>query len=659
MKNEKQLLALPWADCPAIEQKPTEQPERYKSYHYYRFTAELHTPGGEPVLGITVFNMGGTATRRYWISKAQRGMQVFFEEKFSYKPHRVPGKMYGASIDQELPIDPWYGATHVLYSTVENEKAIFDFCGKAESVNKAVSKFMRSQRKAETDQKHERERQKMREWFELLPPIPEEESQWERDCVTIKDRYFFYEYTGRKLQKGWCSHCGAKSELPNVKQFKWGECPHCKSKIMFRSIKWLQNPRHNWYEVMLLQRAGKYIASRILHVHVRHEIKNGVPGTEISHGEYSRQFYTLLLEPAACFSKGPGTFAATVDGFHKDMLEAPARISPVGLEKLRKESGLKAPLETLAERGKLHGRWPEFAKEALRPEIEYLIKLGLYSLCADELYTGYGHKRRLFKGTTATEIIGLPMNEIDKLRRVDAPGGAFDLIRQLYKTGYVLKPEDMQQIIRLDLDQTKITALWEMAQARSMKKALNYIEKQMGSHNGNHVLTEWRDYMGMAKAAGWDINNDMIMFPKHLKKAHDEAITAVEIKKNEKTDRKIRKQAERLTPICWSFDGLHLIPAKSVSDLVKEGRALSHCVGRGGYAEKMARGESAIFFIRRNSAPAEPYVTLELSLKTGKVLQCYGKKDNFPGDKVKKFYLRWEKEIVSKFFSSKRKVKTA
>jgi len=77
-----------------------------------------------------------------------------------------------------------------------------------------------------------------------------------------------------------------------------------------------------------------------------------------------------------------------------------------------------------------------------------------------------------------------------------------------------------------------------------------------------------------------------------------------------------------------------LIIAKSPSDLLKEGEILNHCVGRMNYDQKFAREESLIFFIRNKEEPQKPFVTLEYSLKSKKILQCYGYRDSRPSQEV-------------------------
>lgn len=84
------------------------------------------------------------------------------------------------------------------------------------------------------------------------------------------------------------------------------------------------------------------------------------------------------------------------------------------------------------------------------------------------------------------------------------------------------------------------------------------------------------------------------------------------------------------------------IIAQKPSDLTREGELLHHCVGRMGYDQKFAREESLIFFIRMKDEPEKPLVTVEYSLKTKKVLQCYGDHDSKPAEEVINFvHKKW------------------
>lgn len=70
-------------------------------------------------------------------------------------------------------------------------------------------------------------------------------------------------------------------------------------------------------------------------------------------------------------------------------------------------------------------------------------------------------------------------------------------------------------------------------------------------------------------------------------------------------------------------------------------RALNHCVRT--YAEKVAKGETGIMFVRKQSDPDEPFVTLEL--KGRKVIQVRAKNNSIPIPKVCDVVRDWEKRF--------------
>ncbi len=83
--------------------------------------------------------------------------------------------------------------------------------------------------------------------------------------------------------------------------------------------------------------------------------------------------------------------------------------------------------------------------------------------------------------------------------------------------------------------------------------------------------------------------------------------------------------------------GYAVFIARSPADLLREGEILNHCVGRMDYDQKFIREETLIFFVRQPEAPDTPFVTMEYSLKSRKILQCYGNSDTKPDDTVQRF----------------------
>ena len=91
-----------------------------------------------------------------------------------------------------------------------------------------------------------------------------------------------------------------------------------------------------------------------------------------------------------------------------------------------------------------------------------------------------------------------------------------------------------------------------------------------------------------------------------------------------------------------SKSGYAVIIAHSPDELIDEGKALHHCVGNRGYDKRVVEEKSLIFFVRHADKPDEPFVTMEYSLKTHKVLQLYGKGNHCPSEEVQNYiYKKW------------------
>lgn len=130
------------------------------------------------------------------------------------------------------------------------------------------------------------------------------------------------------------------------------------------------------------------------------------------------------------------------------------------------------------------------------------------------------------------------------------------------------------------------------------------------------------DYWSMAEQLGQDLTDAQVRYPRSLLIAHDEAAELMRQRREAGRANLFRLRRKYLSKWTFAVDGLLIRPARSQKDLTNEGNSLHHCVST--YGNRHAKGESAIFFIRRKSRPGEPYYTLELDEKTLTVRQNRG-----------------------------------
>ena len=170
----------------------------------------------------------------------------------------------------------------------------------------------------------------------------------------------------------------------------------------------------------------------------------------------------------------------------------------------------------------------------------------------------------------------------------------------------------------------------------TIEKYLSYMRDQK-----THEPTMFIDYIENAHLLGWDLRRTSILFPPDLKRAHDEAAALRDMEKNAEKDKKIRAHAVNID---YQIHDLVALPAMSQQDLNNESSALHHCVKT--YGDRVAAGNTLIYFVRRTILPDEPYYTLEISPKDGHVIQCRGLKNCSMTAEVQEFKEGFEKAFV-------------
>ena len=171
-------------------------------------------------------------------------------------------------------------------------------------------------------------------------------------------------------------------------------------------------------------------------------------------------------------------------------------------------------------------------------------------------------------------------------------------------------------------------------------KFIKYLIKQ------NTDGYSYEDYRHACEYLGLDMTEDKNRYPHDFKKWHDIRIDQYHTAKAERDEQERKALYETFSKVAQKYVSLErllikedyiCIIAKSPQQLVYEGEQLNHCVGRMNYDQKFAREETLIFFIRSRLSPNTPLVTLEYSIKTHKILQCYGEHDTKPSDEILNF----------------------
>lgn len=172
------------------------------------------------------------------------------------------------------------------------------------------------------------------------------------------------------------------------------------------------------------------------------------------------------------------------------------------------------------------------------------------------------------------------------------------------------------------ITRTDLKDLAEMLGRAPAPKIITYLGK-IG--DAGLSSSDWRDYMKECRELNMDLNEKAVLFPEDLAAAHRRTTELIQERKDEKRRAELAKQAgqfaaqvKKLKKLAWEDGELFIRPAENADELRAEGKRLKHCVYT--YADRMAAGSTAIFFIRKKDNPDEPFYTLEWA--RNQIVQC-------------------------------------
>ena len=305
-----------------------------------------------------------------------------------------------------------------------------------------------------------------------------------------------------------------------------------------------------------------------------------------------------------------------------------------------------------------------FDPYAIAVNIEYILKFDKYKYSAIDKYRYYDYFKylKLYEQYPIAEMLvkldlsnlatsKTILKELSKNKqfrkwiyanRLELKQGWFDkaTIIKAFRNNQSLRYT--QQIVNTEKAYSRNCSKFvkEFIGKENKNKFIEYISKQKTHYSS------YADYLTACNYLNIDMNLDKNRYPHNFKYWHDMRIDQYRTKlaeenkkKQQEFNNKFKKVADKyvsLERLLIKDDYICLI-AKSPQQLRYEGQELNHCVGSMNYDQKFAREETLIFFIRNRLTPNTPLVTLEYSLKTHKVLQCYGYEDSKPEEQILQF----------------------
>ena len=320
--------------------------------------------------------------------------------------------------------------------------------------------------------------------------------------------------------------------------------------------------------------------------------------------------------------------------------------------------------------------------------------MGLYKLAAhliNEYHDGaFGYESRngvrgLRKnGKTIFGILGLTKENTRVLQSIDGNIDELRLLQEAQSSGYNLKAEELERFYKLFGCNT--TLIRKENRHSTIHKICRYIECEgsdyrVGERGGcwrysymqhkerpdireerlQNCAKDWLDYLAWCKELKYDLTNMFFYFPKNFKKVHDRTAAEYQAVQDKKAAEKKRREEERIkreaevmkklleemlkenagidNAFLIKGKGLILRVPRDAQEIKNEGAAIHHCVGT--YVDRVAKGQTHIFFVRRVEEPDTPYFTMEYN--NGRVIQCRGSHNCGMPASVKAFVAAFEK----------------
>lgn len=516
--------------------------------------------------------------------------------------------------------------------------------------------------------------------------VSEDIKRYATENIFLKSRYIFT--SSPKIPKegkkkmGYCTHCNTSFSMENVrinsripdayeeKKPDTAECPNCKSQCILKASgrgrsKMIDEGYFVYYE-------KSQIDPNVI-------VAMGIFAARDYRGDYSK-VKTVYAETAIyIFQMGKSSmlkrfaFYGSHDSCIKlgnyEKCKTVHSLSEQGhFSNIKTGVSIDSVREAIKDTPFQYSTWEQyflicgdmvkfFDLYSKSPCIEYLTKMGLQNLVRSKLYGEMTYSTINWRAKTILKVLKINKQELNDIRnkKISVNFMLLRILQMSKKNNWglsVLEAKDIEAVYSV----YNFDRLLSMLEYGTIKKVIGYLSKQYSKnrkqyYDKTYTLTDWKDYVQDCKKLGLDINQECVLYPKDLYRAHQNTIIQIKVKTNKELDSKISARLKDLKRYEFS-DGDYIIrPVVSAAELINEGKELHHCVGT--YADKYAAGTTNILVIRKIDEPDKPYYTMEVH--GDRVIQVRGCKNCSMTKEIQEFVNFFKEERLSK--KSKGKVK--
>lgn len=487
--------------------------------------------------------------------------------------------------------------------------------------------------------------EEVNELLKKLPLAPAGVERWVHEQI-IENAYIIFDNTQGKAV---CTRCGKQFSMKHIIGVDHNiktHCPKCGTSAIYKANRYGRKKLTEYFRVLLLTHRGKTVYGTLFEVTAEFE-----PFGKPVLSKWLSALYVFKENEQHYYKHHPGWYFGSEywEEIGRVNLPCPPRgafycsakferteLYPGNLENVFTKSCLKYHYDRdFFENYKISSyEMIQYISQSLKyPAIELLRKAGFGRLVKDRL-NDRGYKGTInIRGKNLKAILRLPRRWHKKVKEMDMSNAQLHAFHSLNEEERAYATQEL-------LDQY-IRAAWlrkDIEPFVPFGEALRYVNDQ------ESFISFYKDYLEAVHAIGADMTSKAVLFPQDLRQEHDRATSMRKVQEDERSKRAMLDTVEKLKKKFQAYQDSELFirVAESQQELNDESKALSHCVRT--YGEKMAKGSTIIFFIRRIDEPDTPYYTLELSPKN-EMLQCRGNRNCNMTDDVKAFVDKWLEHI--------------
>lgn len=566
-----------------------------------------------------------------------------------YDTGRLP---YGTSAKK-----PWVSAT--------DKNKINEYLGTGnKEAKEAILTFQHEVAKDRLTKKYKSELEGIDAVMDVVPELPKDFDKWILDQGFINERYLIYQY-GDRNHSALCTHCGKTVHLKEKpKHNQTTVCPACKSRVWMKAWK-KQKYLSDKKKIGIIQNLtdGSGYILRLFDCKLERKQENVYQLDFAGCWEQRRFKLDNHFVPIEYFEWGEYKNTGVMrwchelnhGGYNWYYQDEECVLYTRNLKRLRKGTELQyVPVEVLFRHNPgCYSNPTDMLRNMVRhPQIEYLIKAGLYRL-AWELAAGRGRGTVNWNKKKLWEAMKVTKEQLHFCIRINIGTRGLEVLR-IANEYRVSLTERQLQFFEIEIGPGLVGNIFQYGHIEKFYKYLVTLIQNKEKCGDYIDYLEDMEYLQIPPT-------EDVLFPRNFQQTHQRL--ALQRREKEDTIRKMEiaekdKLLQAMLPELeetyrFEDEQFCMVLPTCKEDFNREGRENHNCVG-GSYYDKMLKGQSCVMFLRRKEEPGKAFCTVEMNGE--RILQCRAVRNSEPPEEAKAFMDKFSKEVARRIRKQKNRL---